>query len=123
MAQRGVRGKRRDAANRIEEFAEDLGRLLGTATAKAETWLGQRKEIAARLAQIRDTAAKVLGDLGHGSNSGGRGQRTSASRSTADGAQAPRKRRRLSAKARKAISDAQKRRWAAVRAAKRPNKP
>jgi hypothetical protein len=101
-------------AEKIEGFAEDLGRLLGTATAKAERWIGQRKEIATRLAQIRDTASRLLSDLGHQAQSRVRrvGRRVLAQTAVT----APPKRRRLSAKARKAISDAQKRRWAAHKA-------
>ena len=50
--------------HKIEEFAEDLGGLLGTARAKAEGWLGQRQEIVKHLSEIRDTATKLLSDLG-----------------------------------------------------------
>jgi hypothetical protein len=56
---------------KIEEFAEDLGRLLGTAKAKAERWLGQRQAVADHLAQIRDTAANLLLQLtGSGTETG-----------------------------------------------------
>ena len=34
---------------KIEDFAEDLGRMLGSARAKAEGWLGQRQAIAKHL--------------------------------------------------------------------------
>ena len=44
----------------IEGFAEDLGKLLGTAQAKASSWLEQRKSIAEQLTQIRDTANDYL---------------------------------------------------------------
>jgi hypothetical protein len=47
----------------IEDFAEDLGRLLGTARAKAENWLGQRRHVAKQLSDIRDTAADLLDQL------------------------------------------------------------
>ena len=43
------------ASSKIEDFAEDLGRLLGTARAKAEGWLGQRQNVAKQLEQIGDT--------------------------------------------------------------------
>ena len=49
---------------KIEDFAEELGTLLGTATAKAEGWLNQRKQIATTLSGIRDTASRVLTQLG-----------------------------------------------------------
>ncbi len=48
---------------KIEEFAEDLGRLLGTAQTKAEGWLSQRQQIAKSLEGIRDTANTLLGQL------------------------------------------------------------
>jgi uncharacterized membrane protein len=117
-----ARGGRRDA--RIEGFAEDLGRLLGTAQAKAHGWLGQRQTIVKELEQIRDTAAGLLAELGTmaaGRRRRGRGAK--ALDATVAGVKrvekiVARKTRTLSAQARKAISDAQKRRWAKVRAAK-----
>jgi hypothetical protein len=110
MAKRGRKAK-------VEDFAEDLGRLLGSTQAKAQGWMSQRQAIAKRLAEIRDMASELLADLGHGAARGfRRGQRAQTGMSTP-----VRAKRYLSAKARKAISDAQKRRWAAVRAAKRAN--
>jgi hypothetical protein len=104
----------------IGGFAEDLGRLLGTAQAKAQGWIGQRHTIVKQLQQIRDTAAGLLSELTASPpprRRGGRRSATDAARLTA--APVVRRRRKLTAKARKAISDAQKRRWAAVRAAKK----
>ena len=106
---------RRRRAKGIGGFAEDLGRLLGSAQSKAEGWLGQRQLIAKQLVQIRDTASELLSQM----TGGGAGRRPAAARA---GDQAVRK-RKLSPAARKAISDAQKRRWAAVRAAKASAKP
>jgi hypothetical protein len=100
-------------AKGIEGFAEDLGRLLGTAQSKAEGWLGQRQLIAKQLTQIRDTAAGLLSQLTSArSRALGRAERVKPLK----------RRRKLSAAARKAISDAQKRRWAAVKAAKATKK-
>src|SRR4051812_7621029 len=48
---------------RVEEFAEDLGRLLGTARAKAEGWMGQRQAIVKHLEGVRDTASQLLNQL------------------------------------------------------------
>jgi hypothetical protein len=48
---------------RLRDFAEDLGRVLGSAQNKAESWLGQRKTIAEQLAKVRDTADQLLRDL------------------------------------------------------------
>ena len=104
MARRG-RGSKELAG-----FAEDLGRLLGTAQSRAAKWIGERQMIAKQLQQIRDTSSQLLGEL---ATAAVRGRRAAIG-----AAVVVRRRRNLSAKARKAISDAQKRRWAAVRAAK-----
>ena len=103
------------ATSRMEEFAEDLGRVLGTARAKAEGWLGQRQNVAKQLEHIRDTAAELLNQLTgrKRGNQGGRPRKQAhGRRATASGAFP---RRKLSAKARAAISRAQKLRWAKLR--------
>jgi hypothetical protein len=115
MAKRASHQSQRVLPAKVEAFAEDLGRLLGTAQAKAQHWLGQRQEIVKHLTGIRDTASKLLTDLGHQAER----MRAKPGRKAGTYAPAPkgkRKRRKLSAAARKAISDAQKRRWAALRA-------
>jgi hypothetical protein len=118
-----AKNTRSTTEHKIEEFAEDLGRLLGTARAKAEGWMGQRKNIAKQLAGIRDTASDLLQQLTSGGSrmvaAVGRGRRATSSGSGAGpGRPKGRRRRKLSAKARKAISDAQKKRWARVKAGK-----
>jgi len=50
---------------KIEDFAEDLGKLLGSARSKAESWLSQRKAIVKHLSEVRDAASGVLAQLGH----------------------------------------------------------
>jgi hypothetical protein len=50
--------------SKVEEFAEELGRLLGTAEAKAKGWLRQRQQITKTLEGIRDTANNLLAELG-----------------------------------------------------------
>ena len=103
------------AEYKIEEFAEDLGKILSHARNKAEGWLGQRKSIVSHLTQLRDEAGKLLGDLGHQVESAAkRGRRAGEARMPAP----PRKRRKMSAAARKAIGDAQRKRWAKLKAAK-----
>jgi hypothetical protein len=106
----------------VEDFAEDLGRLLGTARAKAEGWLGQRTTVAKQLAQIRDTAADLLQQLTGGARQALAGRRRGRPRKQAQGPRATASgaspRRTMSAKARKAISEAQKKRWAKRRAEK-----
>jgi hypothetical protein len=111
--------RRRSTA--IEEAAEDLGRLLGSAQRKAEAWLGQRKAVSRDLARIRDAASDLLGQLGGRGASlvnavrrGRSGRRAAASGSAA----APRRRRTMSKAARAKISAAQRKRWAALKKAK-----
>ena len=125
MAKRGRRSASEAAINptidgatsRMEEFAEDLGRLLGTARATAEGWLGQRQNVAKQLEEIRNTASDLLSQLSGGrvGRRKGRGRprkKAMGPRATASGAFP---RRTLSAKARAAISRAQKKRWAKLR--------
>jgi len=113
------------AEGKIADFAEDLGRLLGTARAKAEGWLAQRSQVTQTLQEIRDTASTLLSQLTSGSGvrrgrpSGARKSAGASGRRAAPasrkGSTGRRKRRTMSAAARAKISAAQKRRWAAVR--------
>ena len=106
----------------VVEFAEDLGRLLGTAQQKAENWMGQRQAIAGQLAEIRDTASQYLQQLTGGGAAKAatvrRGRRRGRPPGSTNKAAARKGRRKMSAAARKAISDAQKKRWAARKKAK-----
>ncbi len=119
---------------RIEAFAEDLGRVLGTARAKADSWLGQRQAIVKQLTQLRDEASALLNQLGHQAAAAGRrGRRVADSfiegfqrrePGRPKGAQnrpvgGKRRRRKMSAAARAAISRAQKARWAKQKADER----
>ena len=126
MAKRAVS----DTEHKIEDFAEDLGKMLGKARAKAEGWLGQRQAIVKQLTELRDTASKLLSDLGHEAERAvqrGRkvGQAAVAKvRGIKRGPGRPKgsgrkKKRTMSAAARAAISRAQKARWAKQRAAER----
>lgn len=111
------------SAQRIEEFAEDLGRILGTARAKADSWLGQRQAIVKQLTQLRDEASKLLTQLGQGAERVIRRGRAAGSKNVAKrGPGRPkgsgrRGRRKMSAAARAKISAAQKLRWAKQKAA------
>src|SRR5262245_3831315 len=101
--------------SKIEDFAEELGRLLGTAEAKARGWLGQRQPIAKTLEGSRDTANKLLDDLGHRAQAGvRRGRRAAAGRPGR-----PKKRRTMSAEAREKIRQAQLKRWAKEKAGRK----
>ncbi len=104
----------------VEAFAEDLGRLLGTAQAKAQGWLNQRQDIVKHLVGVRDTATKLLTELGHqAERTVRRGRPAKGAGPSAPAPQSKRKRRKMSAAARKLISEAQKARWAAVRAGRK----
>jgi len=59
------------AESKLEEFAEDLGRLLGSAQAKAEGWIGQRNAITDELTQIRDAAQNWIAELSGGGTEAG----------------------------------------------------
>ena len=115
--------------SKLDDFAEELGRLLGTAQAKAEGWLGQRTQIAKTLEGIRDTATKLLTDLGHQADSVAAAMSRGRRRGRAPGSDKKRgpgrpkgsgtKKRTMSAAARRKISEAQKARWAAQKAGAR----
>jgi hypothetical protein len=117
---------------RIEGFAEDLGRLLGTAQAKATSWLDQRKSIADQLTQIRDTANDYLQRLSgeaasvaaavkrgarRGRPPGSRNKKTGPYKAPAEAVKGKRK-GVMSAAGRAAVAAAQKARWAKIRAEK-----
>jgi hypothetical protein len=124
MAKR--QGKIAATEHKIEDFAEDLGRMLGHARNKAEGWLNQRDAIVKNLTQLRDEATKLLAQLGqNASTATARGVRILRGRPPAARAlvvnklrEAPvRKRRTMSKAARAKISAAQKARWAKQKAA------
>jgi hypothetical protein len=128
-----AKGRRNIAAaeHKLEGFAEDLGRMLGHARTKAEGWLGQRRAIVKNLTELRDEASKLLSQLGHDAVVAGRRGRKAVGTAVAGiqrGAGRPagsknaiiivsgKTRRKMSAKARAAISAAQKKRWAKQKA-------
>lgn len=104
------------AEHKIEEFAEDLGKLLGHARTKAEGWIGQRQTIVKNLTELRNEATKLLSQLGHEAQAAVTRVRRGRPAGIKNVA-APKKRRKMSAKARKAIGDAQRKRWAKQKAA------
>jgi hypothetical protein len=123
--------------SRLEGFAEDLGALLAQARNKAESWLEQRKAIADHLAGVRDTATRLLAQLGaseparRGRKPGSRGKAAASADSTAGrGDQAGQtqrqgggpsqraKKRTMSAEGREKIAAAQRARWARQKARK-----
>jgi hypothetical protein len=119
------------AEHKIEDFATDLGKMLGHARSKAEGWLGQRQSIVNDLTALRDEATKLLSQLGHDAAVAGRRGRKAVNKAVASIQRRPgrpagstnaiifvggKKKRTMSAEARKAISMAQKKRWAKVKA-------
>ena len=121
---------------KIEEFADDLGRLLGSAREKAEGWMGQRQALGVHLKEIRDTATDLLTRLGGEAEAVSDRRRSVASTGPRPGrprtsdtagrsqvtAAGPKKKRIMSPEARQAISDAQKARWARQKGAARASR-
>ena len=122
----------------IGGFAEDLGRILGQARNKADSWLAQRHAIVKQLTQLRDEASSLLNRLGDQTAAASqRGRRAADSFVAGYQKRGPgrpkgsknrkgiiiiggkRKRRRMSAAARAKISAAQKKRWAKQQAGKK----
>jgi hypothetical protein len=111
----------------IGGFAEDLGRIFGQARNKADSWLGQRQAIVKQLTQLRDEASSLLKQLGdQAAAAGRRGRRVADSFVAGYQKRGPgrpkgsgKKKRTMSAKARAAISRAQKARWAKQKAQKK----
>jgi len=105
------------AENKLDDFAQDLGRMLGQAQNKAESWLGQRKAIADHLIGLRDTATQLLAQLGV-SDAPRRGRRSgkpaaaSAGSQRTGSAKGRKKKRTMSPEARAKIGAAQRARWA-----------
>jgi hypothetical protein len=113
------------ASKTMVDFAEDLGRLLGTAQAKASNWLNQRKDVIEELTQLRDTANRLLDDLAGGMSAGRRAatrgrRRTSGAETVASAdTRSPRPgRRTMSPAQRKAVSRRMRKYWAARRKGK-----
>jgi hypothetical protein len=104
------------AEHKIEGFAEDLGKMLGHARTKAEGWLSQRQAIVRNLTELRDTATKLLTDLGHQAERVVRRGRKPGRKPGRPIGSGVKKKRTMSAEARKRISDAQKARWAKLKA-------
>jgi hypothetical protein len=104
---------KRTAGTTLETFAEDLGRVLGTAETKARGWLQQRRDIAKQLTAVRDKADELLREL-----TGGAAKMAAAVNQARTSVQKGRKRGRrkpMSAAERKAVSERMQKYWAARR--------
>jgi len=108
--------KRQKDTSQLVGFAEDLGRLLGTAAAKADKWMAQRQAIVKHLTDVRDTASKLLADLGQQAQANVRSLGVVNKLRGSLVAPVIRKRRKMSKAARAKISAAQKARWAKQKA-------
>ena len=97
--------------SKIGDFAEDLGRLLGSAERRATEWLDQRQTVATQLTAIRDKATALLTQLGRGSSDAPQRRKRASSAKRTSG----RKKRVVSAETRAKMAAAQKKRWAAKR--------
>ncbi len=106
------------AEARLENFADDLGTLLGHAQNKAESWLGQRTAIAEQLIGVRDAAARLLAQLGAAdAPKPARAAKKAAVGRPAKAGRA-KKKRTMSVEARAKIAAAQRARWAKQKRAK-----
>ena len=107
---------------RLGDFAEDLGRFLGSTQAKASAWLDQRKKLLDNLVKVRDTAAHYIEQLGGSATQPRRGRGPGSSQPAAPvgrpKGRTARKKRTMSPEARAKISAAQRARWARQRRAK-----
>jgi hypothetical protein len=105
------------------DFAEDLGKLLGTAERKANQWLSQRQEAVKTLTNLRDTANQLLERLQTGAASAvarkrGRPAGTAAAaEETAKPASKKKRNFKMSAAQKKAVGDRMRKYWAARRKA------
>jgi hypothetical protein len=120
------------AEEKIVDFAEDLGRILGTAQKKASDWMGQRQTVVKQLEGIRTTADQLLQQLGNLSSAVVRRDRKPGrlAQVAADSTQPSRrgrppgsgrktKRRAMTAAQRKAVGDRMRKYWAARRKQKK----
>jgi hypothetical protein len=123
-------GAAHDPRGKLADFAEDLGKLLGSTERKATQWLSQRENVAKQLSAIRDKASSLLQQLGSvagesplpwrrskatGRKRGGPPGSTNTqavAAATATRSTRRRKRKPMSAEARAKIAAAQRARWA-----------
>jgi len=71
-------GRSDSSGQTLGDFAEDLGRFLGSTQARAQSWMKQQQAIATQLVTVRDTASRLLHELGETAAGGtrrGRGRR------------------------------------------------
>ncbi len=104
----------RTADVRLGDFAEDLGRILGSTQAKASAWLEQRRALLDSLTKVRDTAISYIEQLG-GSEPAPRRRPGRPPNAAGPKTGAVKRKRTMSAEARAKIAAAQRLRWARQR--------
>ena len=116
MAKR--RGRPPGSKNRSAGVPESIGAALGSVAAKLDNWMAQRQVIANELNSVINRAKGMLSTLEVPLPRGKRARPFSAvlPAEVSESAAPKRKRRKMSAAARKKISDAQKARWAKQKA-------
>ena len=67
--------RKREKRDPLGDFAENLGRLLGTTERKASAWIAQRNQVAQNLTAIRDRASELLSSFRASSRSHGSARR------------------------------------------------
>jgi hypothetical protein len=105
------RGRRRTTL--LNTTAEGIGRSLGKLANRLDAWRKQRDELAQDLRHVVGAGERMLLELGHGAQVEG----SKALRATAKAVKSGRRKGfKMSAAARRKISLAAKKRWAAKRA-------
>ncbi|MEZ5318807.1 MAG: hypothetical protein R2752_15515 [Vicinamibacterales bacterium] len=98
---------KRGQGNRTGDTAVTIGKAFGRVAAKVDALKRQRAAVAAEIQSVIHAAQRLLADLGG-----------SGSAAKSGGTAGTRRKPRLSPEARERIAEAQRRRWAKVRAAK-----
>jgi hypothetical protein len=75
MAERQKNKPESEAAKHIADYAEEVGIFIGSVEARVRDWSAERKQITERLLTIRDSATRLLVELGHQFEKGRRGAR------------------------------------------------
>ena len=105
----------------VMDWAEDLGRLLGTAETKAKGWIDQRKAVSQQLEGIRDTASRLLEQLSGSSVAAlalipRKGRPPGKNKAASPAAPVLKKRRGgMTPEGRARVAEAQRARWAKLR--------
>ena len=103
------------AEQKIEERTDDMAQMLDAARARAEGWLSQKHHIKRHLEGIRDTASALLEKMGH--SPAGRPANVRQVTIVTGQSNNLRNPRTISAEGRARIAEAQRKRWAAQKAA------